>query len=75
MGSNQSAGQSCPSASHSFLQQQKSVELVAKNALRLRQVVKPLHFVASLPKGVKNRTSTPDPRNFTKMSPILMQTP
>ena len=31
------------------------------------------HF--SLPKGVHNRTFTPDPRTFTKMSPILLQTP
>ena len=26
-------------------------------------------------KGVKNRTFTPDPRTFTKMSQILLQTP
>jgi len=26
-------------------------------------------------KGVQNRTLTPDPRTFTKMSPILLQTP
>ena len=26
-------------------------------------------------RGVKNRTLTPDPRTFTKMSPIFLQTP
>ena len=57
--------------------QRVSLESLIKNRFAPTWAVHFFHsFANSLPKGgSKNRTLTPDPQTFTKMSAILLQTP